>query len=230
MDVEIKGGPAFTMATLRLGGGEQVRVEAGSMLGMSQGIAIETGMTGGLFKSLTRSLLGGESFFQNTYTAPAQGGSVAVAPPLPGDLFALDLAEPLLVQSGSYVASETGVDVDTSWGGARGFFSSEGLILLRATGAGKIVLSSYGAIHEMVLGEGERYTLDTGHLVAFSASLGFQVRAVGGLASTLFSGEGLVVDLTGPGRILLQTRSQDQFLAWLIPQLPHEKDIGGSKR
>ena len=228
MDVEIKGGPAFTMATLRLAGGEQVRVEAGSMLGMSQGIAIETGMTGGLFRSLTRSLLGGESFFQNTYTAPAQGGSVAVAPPLPGDLFALDLTEPLLVQSGSYVASEMGVDVDTTWGGARGFFSSEGFILLRATGAGKLVLSSYGAIHEMVLGEGERYTLDTGHLVAFSAAIGFQVRAVGGLASTLFSGEGLVVDLTGPGRILLQTRSQDQFLAWLIPKLPSRKDVGGS--
>lgn len=228
MDVEIKGGPAFTMATLRLAGGEQARVEAGSMLGMSQGIAIETGMTGGLFRSLTRSLLGGESFFQNTYTAPAQGGSVAVAPPLPGDLFALDVTEPLLVQSGSYVASEMGVDVDTTWGGARGFFSSEGLILLRATGAGKLLLSSYGAIHQMTLGEGERYTLDTGHLVAFSAAVGFQVRAVGGLASTLFSGEGLVVDLTGPGRVLLQTRSQDQFLAWLIPQLPRQRDGGGS--
>ena len=230
MDVEIKGGPAFTMATLRLAGGEQVRVEAGSMLGMSQGIAIETGMTGGLFQSLTRSLFGGESFFQNTYTAPPQGGSVAVAPPLPGDLFALEVTEPLLVQSGSYVAAEMGVTVETSWGGARGFFSSEGLILLRATGAGKIVLSSYGAIHEMTLGAGESYTLDTGHLVAFSADLGFQVRAVGGLASTLFSGEGLVVDLTGPGRILLQTRSQDQFLAWLIPQLPSQKDVGGSTR
>lgn len=228
MDVEIKGGPAFTMATLRLAGGEQARVEAGSMLGMSQGVAIETGMTGGLFRSLTRSLLGGESFFQNTYTAPAQGGSVAVAPPLPGDLFALDVTEPLLVQSGSYVASEMGVDVDTTWGGARGFFSSEGLILLRATGAGKLLLSSYGAIHQMTLGEGERYTLDTGHLVAFSAAVGFQVRAVGGLASTLFSGEGLVVDLTGPGRVLLQTRSQDQFLAWLIPQLPRQRDGGGS--
>ena len=35
--------------------------------------------------------------------------------------------------------------------------------------------------------------------------------------------EGLVVDLTGPGRVLLQSRSTDQFLAWLIPQLPFER-------
>ena len=46
------------------------------------------------------------------------------------------------------------------------------------------------------------------------------MRAVGGIKSTLFSGEGLVVDMTGPGRILLQTRSMDAFLSWLIPHLP----------
>jgi uncharacterized protein (AIM24 family) len=43
---------------------------------------------------------------------------------------------------------------------------------------------------------------------------------VGGLKSTLFSGEGLVVDLTGPGRFWLQTRSEDAFLTWLIPKIP----------
>ena len=56
--------------------------------------------------------------------------------------------------------------------------------------------------------------------------IGFNVRKVGGLTSTLFSGEGLVVDLTGPGRVLLQSRSTDQFLAWLIPQLPTRTDSG----
>ena len=33
---------------------------------------------------------------------------------------------------------------------------------------------------------------------------------------------GLVVDLTGPGRVLLQSRSTDHFLSWLIPQLPKQ--------
>ena len=50
------------------------------------------------------------------------------------------------------------------------------------------------------------------------------MRKVGGLKSTLLSGEGLVVDLTGPGRFLLQTRSTEAFLAWLIPLLPKAKD------
>jgi uncharacterized protein (AIM24 family) len=69
--------------------------------------------------------------------------------------------------------------------------------------------------------------VDTGHLVAFSEGIGFNVRRVGGIKSTLFSGEGLVVDLTGPGRLLMQTRSVDAFLSWLIPRLPKSDSGGG---
>jgi uncharacterized protein (AIM24 family) len=50
---------------------------------------------------------------------------------------------------------------------------------------------------------------------------------VGGMKSTFFSGEGLVVDLTGPGKALMQTRSDDAFLAWLIPRLPTKSHKGG---
>jgi uncharacterized protein (AIM24 family) len=75
----------------------------------------------------------------------------------------------------------------------------------------------------MELAEGETFTVDTGHLVAFSDRLGFNVRRVGGLKSTLFSGEGLVVDLSGPGRFWMQTRSEDAFLTWLIPKLPRRE-------
>lgn len=221
MDVEILYRPSYSLGLLKLTGGEQVRVESGSLVAMSAGISMDTAATGGFLKSLGRSVFGGESFFQNTYTAPSSGGEVSVAPALPGDLFTVDVVDrPMMVQSYSYLASEMGIQLDTRWSGAKTFFSSEGAIMLRASGQGKMVLSSYGAIHPMDLQDGVRYTVDTGHLVAFSEGIGYQVRAVGGLKSTLFSGEGLVVDLTGPGRLLLQTRSTDQFLAWLIPQLP----------
>jgi uncharacterized protein (TIGR00266 family) len=172
---------------------------------------------------LGRAVLGGESFFQNTYRAGGNGGEITVAPALPGDLQIVSLAgNSMMVQSGSYVASENGIEVDTKWGGAKTFFASEGLIMLRISGQGEAILSSYGAIHELDLAAGERYTVDTGHLVAFTENMGFNVRSVGGLKSTLFSGEGLVVDLTGPGKVLLQTRSTDAFLAWLLPKLPKD--------
>lgn len=221
MEIDIRYRPAYALGVVTLEGNEEIRVEGGSMVSMSSGVTLETAATGGFLKSLGRSLLGGESFFQNTFRAPASGGQLTVAPALPGDLFTLDMTgDSLLVQSGAYVASEMALEVSTKWGGARTFFASEGLIMLHVAGTGKLVLSSYGAIHSLDLKEGQQYTIDTGHLVAFSEDMGFNVRRIGGMKSTLFSGEGLVVDLTGPGRVLMQTRSADAFLAWLIPQLP----------
>ena len=76
MQVELMYQSAYTLGRLRLQGGEQVRVESASMVGMSTGMTLETTTTGGFMQSLKRSLLGGESLFQNVYTAPAQGGEV----------------------------------------------------------------------------------------------------------------------------------------------------------
>jgi len=230
MQTEILYRPSYSLTKIALGPNEEVRVEGGSMVSMSADVTLETKAEGGILKSLARSVLGGESFFINTYKATARGGEVNVAPSLPGDMVALTLAnETLMVQSGSFVACEKSVAIDTGWGGAKTFFASEGLIMLKASGSGLLVLSSYGAIHEMNLGAGEKYTVDTGHLVAFTANIGFQVRKVGGIKSTLFSGEGLVVDLTGPGRVLMQTRSTDAFLSWLIPKLPTSSEGGSGK-
>jgi uncharacterized protein (TIGR00266 family) len=126
------------------------------------------------------------------------------------------------VQSGSYLASTEGVTVDTKWSGAKTFFGSEGLIMLKVAGTGTLIVSSYGAIHPMELEAGRKYVVDTGHLVSFEEQIGFKVKKVAGWKSTLFSGEGLVVELTGPGKLNLQSRSQDSFLAWLIPRLPKQ--------
>ena len=200
---------------------EQVRVESGAMISMDPHIQLETSATGGLFSSIKRAAFGGESFFMTTYRGDETGGEILVAPSLPGDMNVFELrGEEMKVQSGSFVAASISIDVDTQWGGARTFFGGEGLFMLRCAGTGTLVLSSYGAIHHVHLAAGQTYTVDTGHLVAFSQPIDFNVRRVAGWKSTLFSGEGLVVDLTGPGDVYLQTRSQDAFLSWLIPQLP----------
>lgn len=220
MDVKLLYQPSYTMANVKLSPGEEIRAESGAMVSMNEGIEMETKMQGGFFKALGRSFLSGESFFQNTFRAGSAGGEINLAPALPGDMFVLNLDRSMLVQSGSYVASESGVEIDTKFGGAKTFFASEGLFLLKASGSGKLLLSSFGAIHEVNLAAGQKYVVDTGHFVAFDEGIGFNIRRVGGIKSTLFSGEGLVVDITGPGRVLIQSRSTDSFLGWLIPKLP----------
>ena len=219
---EVKYRPSYALALIDLDPGETIQAEAGAMVSMSPTISMETKAQGGLLGGLRRTVLGGESFFINTFKAE-QPGQVTVAPALPGDIVALELTgQTLLVQSGSFLAATEGVDVDTKWGGGKSFFSGEGLFLLRCTGQGTIWLSSYGAIHDIDLGVSEQYVVDTGHMVAFDDSVGYDVGRSGGWKSTLFSGEGLVVRLTGPGRFYMQTRSADSFLSWLIPQLPKQ--------
>ena len=85
-------------------------------------------------------------------------------------------------------------------------------------------MSSYGAIHAVTLAAGEQLVMDTGHMVAFDAMMGYHVRTIGGLKQTLFSGEGLVVDLTGPGTIYMQTRNFGAFVNYLVPKLPFKRD------
>lgn len=221
MRAEILYRPSYSMAVVDLSPFEEIRVESGAMVSMTEGMTLKTGMEGGLLRSLSRTLFGGESFFMNVFQAPSMGGQINLAPTLPGDMMILEMrGEALFVQGGSYIASSSGVEIDTGWGGAKTFFASEGLIMLRARGEGLLFLSSYGAIHPIDLAPGQRYTIDTGHLVSFTEGMQFNVRAVGGVRSTLFSGEGLVVDLTGPGRVYMQTRSEDAFLAWLAPNMP----------
>jgi len=220
MNHEILYGPSYSLARVRLEAGEEINAEAGAMVSMSSGIEMQTSAKGGLLSGLKRSLLGGESFFINTFAAAAPG-EVTFAPPLPGDIMHIELTSvALMVQSTSYLASTPGLTVDTKWAGAKGFFAKEGLFLLKVSGRGHLFVSSYGAIHEVPLAAGESYTLDNGHMVAFDESVNYNVRRVGGMKSTLFSGEGLVCTFTGPGRVFLQTRSEDAFLSWLIPHLP----------
>ena len=221
MNTEVKYRPAFALAIVNLEPNEGIRVDSGAMVSMTPDIQIETKAQGGIMASLGRSLLGGESFFQNTYRAGKQNGEITLAPPLPGDIFVIEMqGETLLMQSGAFIACAEGITLDTKWTGAKTFFAREGPIMLRASGRGALIFASYGAIHERNLGPGEKYKVDTGHLVAFSDGMGFEVQRVGGLKATIFSGEGLVVQMTGPGRLLLQTRSEDAFLGWLLPHLP----------
>ena len=224
MKYEVLYGPAYALGVISLDAGEQIQAETGAMVSMSDTIKIETGMKGGLMSGLKRSVLGGESFFINTFTAE-QAGQLTVAPALPGDVLALEVAgKTLFVQSGSFLCATPGVTLDTKWGGGKTFFSREGLFLLKCTGSGTVFLSSYGAIHLVELAQGQKYVVDTGHMVAFDESVQYEVGRAGGWKSTLLGGEGLVCKLTGPGRFYLQTRNPESFLAWLVPKLPGKRE------
>lgn len=224
MRTEIEYSPSFAIARVHLDQGESLNAESGAMLSMTPSVEIDTSTQGGFMKGLRRSL-GGVSFFMNKFVANGPDAHVVVAPSLPGDVIVWPLTgKPVYVQSGSFLAAPSTIDVDSSWGGAKTFFSREGLIMLKCTGSGDLVVASYGAIHGIDLAPGQRYIVDTGHMVGWEEGVSYEVRKVGNWKSTMLSGEGFVVELTGPGRIYMQTRSPVSFLDWLIPKLPQQQN------
>ncbi|MDJ0761478.1 MAG: TIGR00266 family protein [Myxococcota bacterium] len=217
MKCDIKSAPDFALIDCGLEDGESIVAESGAMVSMSSNIKMKTEARGGVLAAAKRKLLGGESIFQNTYTATGGSGRVMLAPGAPGDIIAFDL-EPnrsLMIQSSAYVAATPEVQLDTKWGGARGFFSGVGLFLLKATGPGTVFVASYGAIYPKKC-EGE-YVVDTDHIVAFEDSVDYRISKVGGIKSLFFGGEGLVARFSGNGMIYAQTRSPSSLAAFLHP-------------
>lgn len=217
MKYEILYQPAYAVARVKLDPGEQVRAEAGSMIAMSATVTADAKAHGGLGKALGR-MLGGESVFQTTFTASQGAGEVLLAPGAPGDICGLDVSSgPLMITSGAFLACDPALDLSVV-ASSRGFFAGEGLFLMRASGPGTVLVSSFGAIHAVQLAPGQPYIVDTGNLVAFHDGMPLETRrATKGLISMVTSGEGLVAQLTGPGLVLIQTRTPSTFGSWARP-------------
>ena len=234
MKLEIMHRPSYALGIVSLAADESVCAETGAIVSMTSNVEVSSGIRGGLLQSALRKVLGGESFFVNTFTARGGEGTVTLAPSLPGDIAGLELDGNMYVQSGSFLASAPEVEIDIKWGGARAFFASEGLFLLDLKGTGPVLVSSFGAIHKIELDDQQDIVIDTGHVVAFSSSLHWQVRKVAGILTSLTSGEGLVTEFSGSGEVWLQTRSSQAFLDWMLPHLPTAttktggRGVGGS--
>ena len=141
-----------------------------------------------------------------------------MAPFYQGDIIHINLNGRIYAQSGAFLASTPNIEIDAKWGGGKTFFAGEGLILLKLEGSGDLFLSSFGGIVEMNVDE--RFVVDTGHVVAFEDSLDFKVKRVGGIKETILSGEGLVAEFNGTGKLWIQTRSISDYIGWLSSLMP----------
>jgi uncharacterized protein (TIGR00266 family) len=198
--------------------GEQMLVESSAMVAKDGGVDMKTQMKGGLLAAAKRKMLGGESIFQNTFTATGPGQRLFVAPGAEGDVEVVNLDgyTPIMLSSGAFLCSVPTVQLDTKWGGAKGFFSGMGMFLLRCMGAGPLFFGAYGGVHAVDVGPAG-YVCDTNHIIGFTGGLQYQVTKVGGLKSLLLSGEGLVARFSGQGRLWISTRNPGSLASFLHP-------------
>ena len=224
MRTSIEFDPSYSLLTVELDPGESIKAETGAMVAQA-GVDMKTGMGGGGLFGGIRRMIGGESFFLNTFTGERSGGWVSLAPPSPGDIGSFDLqpGQNLFIQSSSFLACTENVDTDTQFQGFRGFFSGESLFFIRAyaeRGLGTVFYNSYGAIKEVPVTPGQELVVDTGHLVAFSDDVEYSIGKVGGIGSLIAGGEGLVMRFRGNGHVWVQSRNLASLADKLMPFLP----------
>jgi uncharacterized protein (TIGR00266 family) len=215
---EIKYKPSYAMLVTGLEQGETITAESGALTYMTPNIEVHTRKREkSIWGSLGLSLIGGQSFWVNDYTAQNGAGEAAfVAAPV-GDIKQLEVTagRGYFIQKSAYIASTAGIDLDVKWEGfTKGLFG-QGLFMLRATGNGQMFINTFGAIDTHTLAAGQTLIVDNFHLVGFSESCSYKVTRLGGLKETLLSGEGLVTQITGPGEVHIQTKNLQEFTEWL---------------
>jgi uncharacterized protein (TIGR00266 family) len=221
---------------------ETVVAEAGAMMYMQDDITMNTtldasgkasGVMGRLFAGAKRALAG-DSFFVTTFTNDGRKRrDVAFAAPYPGKILAVNLKEwgnRVIAQKDAFLCAAFGVEISIAFNrriGA-GFFGGEGFILQRLDGDGLAFLHASGTLAEMKLAPGETLRVDTGCLVAMEESVNYDIQMVPGIKTALFGGEGLFfVQLTGPGRVVLQTLPFSRLADRIIAAAPR---AGGARR
>ncbi len=218
MKYEIKYKPSYAMLVITLEPSETITAEAGAMTYMSPTIEVHTRKREkSLLGTLGLSIIGGQSFWVNDYTAINGTGEAGFTAAPVGDIETMEITpnQGFIVQKSAYIASTMNVDLDVKWEGfTRGLFG-QGLFMLRATGNGTLFINTFGAIDKHTLSAGQTLTVDNFHLVAFSDSCTYKVTKFGGLKETLLSGEGLVTQITGPGDVFIQTKNLREFVEWL---------------
>lgn len=204
----IDAAPDYGMVSATIPAGKTLKVESSAMAYMDSSLIMRTKMGGGF-----KRMLSGEKIFINEFTSQGTSGDIGIAPGTPGDIAHVYLEnETIYLQNSSYLASSADLEVSVDFQGFKGFFSGEKLFMIRCTGTGDLWFNTFGSLMEIDVTS--NYVVDTGHIVAFTEGLGYDVRPVAGMKSLFFSGEGLVCRFNGSGKIWIQSRKTPAFIAW----------------
>ncbi|MBL8286977.1 MAG: TIGR00266 family protein [Rubrivivax sp.] len=242
VDYEIKGAE-MQYVEVELDPGEAAVGEAGSMMFMDAGIAMDTvfgdgsGGGGGLLGKLLgagKRLITGESLFTTVYTNQASTRQrVAFAAPYPGKILAMNLAQlggMLICQRDAFLCAARGVSLGVAFQRklSTGFFGGEGFIMQKLEGDGLAFVHAGGTIARRELAAGQTLLVDTGCVVAYTAGVSFEIQYVGKVKTALFGGEGLFfAKLSGPGTLWLQSLPFSRLASRVFAAAPQ---MGGGRR
>ena len=234
IDYEIFGND-MQVVEIELDLDETIIAEAGAMNWMEDDIIFEAkmgdgskgdeGLMGKLFSAGKRALSGESLFITHFTNTSSHKRRVAFAAPYPGHIIPIDLAQmggELLCQKDAFLCAALGTELSIAFTrklGA-GFFGGEGFILQNLRGDGMAFVHAGGAVIKKEL-VNETLRVDTGCLVAFSASVDYSIEMNKGLKSMFFSGEGFfLATLRGTGTVYLQSLPLSRLADRILEHAP----------
>jgi uncharacterized protein (TIGR00266 family) len=206
---------------------QAVFANAGMMVWMDNALKVST-TSRGIWTGLKRLFLTSDSFFLTSYIGTSKtGNKICFAPMMSGDITEIKIkpGENKLVASGSVVCCTENIILHTRTR-AKGFLVSESIFLSELSVPeesdqyGIAWISSYGGIEILDIKENQTIKVDNGHFLMCDGHIQYSIGTVGGLKSTLFSGERLVMVFKGPCTIITQNRNHSSLLNWIIRHIP----------
>lgn len=235
MDAEIRG-TTMPVLEVRLTPGESVVAETGQLGWFDGGIELETTTAAagadGVWDAAKRSF-GGGTFFMTRYQSVSDPGTVAFPARLPGKIVQVPLGpgRSYLIQRHGFLAGLEGCELSTAFQPGHvgsGAFGGFGFLLQKLEGVGHAWLELSGELSEYDLEPGRTMHVHPGHVGLVESSVSYRLGAMPGIKNKLFGGDGLfLLELTGPGKIWLQSLSLPLLAHALEPYLPHPQQANG---
>jgi uncharacterized protein (TIGR00266 family) len=223
-------GDMLPVLEIALNAGESILAETGQLSWMSGSIALRTvaataGSTGFL-GAIGRAMSGG-GLFMTEYAAPSAPGVVAFAAKIPGRIIELNLSpgQSYLVHKHGFLCATPGVQLSTGFQQSlgAGLFGGDGFLMQRLTGVCTAWVELGGEVVARELAPGEVVRVHPGHVGMFDETIRFAITTVPGIRNKLFGGDGIfLAELTGPGRVWLQTLTLPNLAHALQPYLGGE--------
>lgn len=228
MKYKILGDSDCPLVHIELINGETVKIENGAMAYLSN-VELEGKMNsgkkglGGVLGAIGRSVTSGESIFITHAQGLSDDAFIGIAPATPGKIVSLDVGgnTQYRLNTGAFLACDNGVEYvmksqsigKAFLGGTGGFF------VMETQGTGNILVSAFGDILTMEITPDKPLTIDNEHVVAWDASLDYDIHVASGTFG-FKTGEGVVNEFHGQGKVFIQTRNIHNLADAVRPFIP----------
>ncbi len=227
MNYQMIGDSDCPLVKVNLMQGETIRLERGSMVYMSD-VTLEGKMNskgggiGGLLGAIGRSLTSGESMFISEATGVGPRAEIGIAPSVPGKIVCLPVGQAQYrLNTGAYLASDQSVTYNmVSQNVGKAFFGGTGgFFVMETAGQGDLLVNAFGDLMEIEVTPDRPMVIDNEHVVAWDARLDYNIRIASGTFG-FTTGEGLVNEFHGAGKVLIQTRNLHSLADAVSPYIP----------